>query len=95
MTLNNLTINRAVTMCGSVTAGGTLTLTSGALSIASNTLTLPDAANLSYSGGSLTGGATSNLTIGTGADITLNAITNGLNDFTYRQEYNIRGKFIM
>ena len=68
-------------MCGSVTVGGTLTLTSGALSIASNTLTLPDAANLIYSGGSLTGGATSNL-IGTGADITLNAIANGLNDFT-------------
>ena len=82
VTLNNLTINRAVTMCGSVTVGGTLTLTSGALSIASNTLTLPDAANLIYSGGSLTGGATSNLTIGTGADITLNAIANGLNDFT-------------
>ena len=81
VTLNNLTINRAVTMCGSVTVGGTLTLTSGALSIASNTLTLPDAANLIYSGGSLTGGATSNLTIGTGADITLNAIAGGLNDF--------------
>ncbi len=81
VTLNNLTVNRAVTMCGSVTVGGTLTLTSGALSIAANTLTLPDGANLSYGAGSLTGGATSNLTIGTGADITLNAIANGLNDF--------------
>ena len=68
-------------MCGNVTVGGTLTLTSGALSIAANTLTLSDGANLSYGAGSLTGGATSNLTIGTGADITLNAITNGLNDF--------------
>jgi hypothetical protein len=79
--LNNLTVNRAVTMCGSVTVGGTLTLTSGALSIAANTLTLSDAANLSYGAGSLTGGVTSNLTIGTGADITLNAIANGLNNF--------------
>ena len=79
--LNNLTVNRVVIMCGNVTVGGTLTLTSGALSIAANTLTLPDGANLSYGAGSLTGGITSNLTIGTGADITLNAITNGLNDF--------------
>ena len=81
VTLNNLTINRAVTMCGNVTVGGTLTLNSGALSIAANTLTLSDGANLSYGGGSLTGGVTSNLTIGTGADITLNAISGGLNNF--------------
>jgi hypothetical protein len=81
VTLNNLTVNRAVTMCGNVTVGGTLTLTSGALSIAANTLSLSDGANLSYGGGSLTGGVTSNLTIGTGADITLNAILNGLNNF--------------
>ena len=82
VTLNNLTLNRAVTMCGNVTVGGTLTLTSGALSIAANTLTLSDGATLSYSGGSLTGGVTSNLTIGTGADITLNAIAGGLNNFS-------------
>ena len=44
--------------------------------------TLSDGANLSYGAGSLTGGATSNLTIGTGADITLNAIAGGLNNFT-------------
>ncbi len=81
VTLNNLTVNRAVTMCGNVTVGGTLTLTSGALSIAANTLTLSDGANLSYGAGSLTGGVTSNLTIGTGSDITLNAIANGLNNF--------------
>ncbi len=82
VTLNNLTINRAVTMCGNVTVGGTLTLTAGALSIAANTLTLSDAGTLSYGAGSLTGGVTSNLTIGTGADITLNAIAGGLNNFT-------------
>ena len=38
VTLNNLTVSRAVTMCGSVTVGGTLTLTAGAFSIAANTL---------------------------------------------------------
>jgi hypothetical protein len=82
VTLNNLIINRAlVTMCGNAAVGGTLTLTSGVFSIAANTLSLSDGANLSYGGGSLTGGVTSNLTIGTGADITLNAITNGLNNF--------------
>ncbi len=81
MTLNNLTVNRAVSICGNVTVGGTLTLTSGALSIGANTLTLSNAANLSYGAGSMTGGATSNLTIGTGAAITLNAISGGLNNF--------------
>ena len=81
VTLNNLTIDRAVSMCGNVTVGGVLILSSGALSIGANTLTLSNGANLSYSAGSLTGGATSNLTIGTGTDITLNAILNGLNNF--------------
>ena len=82
VTLNNLTINRAVTMCGDVTVGGTLTLTAGAFSIAANTLTLSDAGTLSYGGGSLTGGVTSNVTIGIGANITLNAVAGGLNNFT-------------
>ncbi len=81
VTLNNFTVNRASAMCGNVTVGGTLTLTSGALSIAANTLSLSDGASLSYGGGTLTGGATSNLTIGTGTDITLNTITSGLNNF--------------
>ncbi|MCJ7449163.1 MAG: DUF2341 domain-containing protein, partial [Bacteroidales bacterium] len=40
VTLNNLTINRAVTMCGNVTVGGTLTLTSGTFTVGANTLTL-------------------------------------------------------
>jgi hypothetical protein len=82
VTLNNLTVNRAAALCGNVTVGGTLALNTGALSIAANTLTLSDGSNLSYGGGSLTGGATSNLSIGTGTDINLNAVANGLNDFT-------------
>lgn len=80
VTLNNLTVGRAVTLCGNVTVGGTLTLSTGALSIAANTLSLANGANLSYVAGTLTGGATSNLTIGTGTDITLNAISAGLNN---------------
>ncbi len=81
VTLNNLTLNKAAAMCGNVTVGGTLALNTGALSIAANTLTLSNGANLSYAGGSLTGGATSNLTIGTGTAITLNTISGGLNNF--------------
>ena len=38
--LNNLTVNRAVSLCGNVTVGGTLTLTSGAFTVGANTLTL-------------------------------------------------------
>ena len=80
----NLTISGSgnKTMAGNVTVGATLTLASGALSIAANTLTLSDGASLGYGAGSLTGGVTSNLTIGTGADIILNAIAGGLNNFT-------------
>ena len=89
VTLNNLTIDRAVSMCGNVTVGGVLILSSGALSIGANTLTLSDGANLSYGAGSLTGGGTSNLTIGTGSDITLNTILNGLNNFNTSRNINL------
>jgi hypothetical protein len=82
VTLNNLTLNRAVSLCGNVTVGGTLSLTSGALTIGANTLTLSNGGTLTYGGGSLTGGVTSNITIGTGSDITLNAVSGGLNNFS-------------
>ena len=81
VTLNNLTLNKAAAMCGNVMVGGTLALNTGALSIGAYTLTLSNGASLSYGGGTLTGGAVSNLTIGTGTDITLNNITGGLNNF--------------
>lgn len=77
------------TMQGNTTVGGTLTLTSGALSISANTLTLSDGANLSYGTGSLTGGANSNLIIGTGTAITLNAISAGLNNFNISRNINL------
>lgn len=40
VTVNNLTIGRAVSMCGNVTVLGTLTLSSGSFAVGSNTLTL-------------------------------------------------------
>ncbi|TFH48089.1 MAG: DUF2341 domain-containing protein, partial [Bacteroidia bacterium] len=69
-----------VTLSGSKTINSLLTLTSGALSIGAYTLTLSNGSNLSYGAGSMTGGASSNLTVGTGANITLNAISGGLNN---------------
>ncbi|MBE0678067.1 MAG: DUF2341 domain-containing protein [Bacteroidales bacterium] len=77
-------INNAagVTLSGSKTIGSLLTLTSGALSIGAYTLTLSNGSNLSYGAGSLTGGASSDLTVGTGTDITLNAISGGLNNLS-------------
>jgi hypothetical protein len=70
-----------VTLTASVTISTIFTLTSGAFAIGANTLTLANGLSLSYGTGSLTGGATSNLVIGTGTEITLNAISGGLNNF--------------
>ncbi|HYE95062.1 MAG TPA: hypothetical protein VD962_02535, partial [Rubricoccaceae bacterium] len=76
VTLNNLTLNRAngLSLGGSVTVGGTLTLTAGALSIGANTLTLNG--TVAQASGSLTGGASSNVVVGgTGASTTLPGVT--------------------
>jgi hypothetical protein len=72
---NNLTITAGTTTLGvSVPVNGTLTLTAGALSIGARTLTLNGA--ISTVSGALTGGASSNITIGgTGASTTLPAVT--------------------
>ncbi|MFC2113777.1 beta strand repeat-containing protein [Bacteroidota bacterium] len=82
--LNNFTIARAngVDMSTDLTVGGTLALTSGALSIKANTLTLDGA--LTKTGGSLTGGSTSNLLItsATASKLTLPAISGNLNNLT-------------
>ena len=76
--INNI---NGVSLNSSKTINSILTLTSGTFSLGANTLTLANGSNLSYGAGSLTGGATSNLTIGTGANIILNAISGGLNNF--------------
>ena len=78
---NNLTINGTGTFAlgGATTVGGTLALTSGELSIGANTLTLNGA--VSNGGGTLTGGASANITFGgAGASTTLPAVT--LNNLT-------------
>ena len=75
--LNNLTINRAngITLASSLTVGGTLTLTAGALSLgAGNTFTLNG--DLSISSGSVTGSATTDCIIGgSGSALSLPALT--------------------
>ncbi|MFC2113776.1 hypothetical protein ACFLRI_00350 [Bacteroidota bacterium] len=79
----NLEIDNSngVSLGGDATVNGTLTLTSGALSIGANNLTLEG--DLSISSGSLTGGASADLTIGsTGSKISLPAISGNLHDLT-------------
>ncbi len=78
---NDVTINNSagVTLTASATIGGALNLTSGAFAIGANTLTLNGA--LSVAAGSLTGGASSNLTVaGAGANLTLPTVASGLNN---------------
>jgi hypothetical protein len=83
--LLNLTVNRAsgVTLGGGVAVSGTLTLTSGALAIGANTLTLNNA--ISATAGTLTGGGTSAIVIGdagSAPSTTPPAVTSGLQSLT-------------
>ncbi|MCX6251576.1 MAG: hypothetical protein NTX61_12585 [Bacteroidetes bacterium] len=76
VTLNDLEINRSsgIKMSGQVTIEDNLSLTNGAFSIESNTLNIDGTIN--YSGGSLSGGTSSDLTFGgSGASTNLNAVT--------------------
>ncbi|HLA10003.1 MAG TPA: hypothetical protein VJ023_05250 [Pyrinomonadaceae bacterium] len=80
---HNLTIDNAngVNLGASITSGGTLALTNGALSIGGNTLSING--DITVGAGSLVGGATSNISVGgMGAGITLPAVQNGLNTLT-------------
>ncbi len=87
-TFSNLIINNAagVSMNSSsdITVSGTLTLTSGTLSIGSNTLTLNGA--VTTTSGTLTGSSSSNLTIGAAAGtlsfLQTSAATRSLNNLT-------------
>lgn len=83
--------NAGVSLSGSKTITYSLSLASGALSIAANTLTMSNGSTLNYGSGSLTGGSTSNLTIGTGTDITLNTVTGGLNNLISNRNISLGG----
>lgn len=87
-TVYNLTLNNSngLTQNGDLTVSNELTLTSGALSIGSNTLTLNG--GITYTAGSLTGGSTSNITFGgNGASTNLAAIN--LNNLTINRSNGI------
>ena len=86
-TVDALTLNNSygLTLNGDLTVSQTLTLTSGAFTIGTNTLTLNGA--ISNPAGSLTGGATSNLVFGGTASTTLPAIT--LNNLTINRSGGI------
>ncbi len=89
LTLNNLTNNRpnGVTMSADLTVNGTLSLLSGALTIGANNITV----NGEISGsGTLTGGVTSNMLIsGSGDNLTLPTISNGLNNLTVNRSNKV------
>ncbi len=78
----NVAINNSlgVSLNNSKTLSGMLTLTSGALSIGANTLSLNG--TVTTSGGSLTGGTYSTINCSGSSAITLPSITGGLNNLT-------------
>ncbi len=89
-TVPNLKINNSsgVAMNATKTISSTLILTSGALSIGSNTLNLNGA--ISTSSGSITGGLTSNIYIGGTISTNLPGVTSGLNNLSInRSAYTI------
>ncbi len=90
VTLNDLRLNRGtgLTLGGNVTAGGTLYLDSGPLSIGSNTLTLTGLLN--RTSGSLTGGASSNIYIGGISALPLDLPSVSLNNLTLNRGSGLR-----
>ncbi len=86
-TIDGLTLNNSygLTLNDNLIVSQTLTLTSGALAIGANTLTLNGA--ITKTSGSLTGGATSSLTFGGTASTTLPALT--LNNLTLNRSSGI------
>jgi len=88
--LNTLTINRAAgATLGAdlnILTNGNLALTSGALSIGAHTLNMKG--SITTASGSLVGGTTSNINFDTGGNVSVPAITNGLNNLTINRGAN-------
>ena len=70
VTLNNLTVNRAVSLCGNLTIGSTLTLSSGALAVGAYTLTL---------NGPAIAGTPANLTTTSSSNLIFGGSSSGIN----------------
>lgn len=103
VTLNNLTINRAVSLCGNVTVGNNLTLTSGTFSIGANTLTLngpaiagtPDNLTTTSSSGLVFGGSSSGVQIPSSV-VNLNSLTvNNSSGITLNSSITVSGTITM
>ena len=89
VTLNNLTINRATSMCGNVTVDGTLTLSSGALTVTTYTLTLNGPA-IAGTPTNLTTTSSSSLVFGgTAAGISVPSSVSNLNNLTVNNSSGI------
>ncbi|MGB8492681.1 MAG: hypothetical protein WCE64_16625, partial [Bacteroidales bacterium] len=87
--LNNLTIDRAVALCGNVAIGGTLTLTSGAFSIGANVLTL-NGPPIAGTPANLTTTSSSSLVFGgTSAGVLLPSSAANLNNLTVNNSSGI------
>lgn len=89
ITYDKLTVGAAGTksLVGAVTVASALAVSAGDLSIGANTLTV----NGTYTvAGTVTGGATSNLTLAGTGDVTSFSVTNGLNNMTLnRNTYTV------
>ena len=89
VTLNNLTINRASSMCGNVTVGGTLTLTSGAFTVGAYILTL-NGPNIAGTPSNLTTSSASSLVFGgSSPGILVPSSVSNLNNLTLNNQSGI------
>ncbi len=88
-TYDGLTVNTAgtKTLGGSLTVASALSVSTGDLSIGANTLTVDG--SYTISSGTVTGGATSNLTLNGSGDIASFAVVSGLNNFTVNRAANV------
>lgn len=87
ITYDKLTVSNAGTKAlqGAVTVASALAVSAGDLSLGANTLTIDGTYTVA---GTVTGGATSNMSLGGSGDIASFSVTNGLNNFTLNRNGN-------